>query len=1015
MALRQYINLPMTALTALLTGLMLWHGLARLTIDADIVSTLPLNDPVIADARHVLRHHPMQDQVAVDLSAAAEHPEALLQAASLVERRMRASGLFASVGLEEIAPLMPRLLEHVGANLPLLFGAADLESQVAPLLAPEEVGRRLEAQLARLQGLEGIGQGERVARDPLGLAGLVMARLAPLAPSERARFHSGHLFSPDGRHLLILARPVRSGTDPRFAGGAAALLDALAVDLASGRETEGRPVRLTAAGAFRAALDNEAIARSDTRRAVIYSSIGIALLLLFAFPRPAVGLLAFLPALFSTAAGLWAYSFVHRTISPLTIGFGGSIISIAIDHGIAYLLFMDRPGAASRGREAAREIGAVGLLAMLTTVGAFMALSLSGFEILAQVGLFTALGGVCAFLFVHYLFPLICPAMPPGPTGRSLPLQRLLDAAALAALRPKAWATAILALALAVFARPEFHVDLRAMNSVRPATRAAEETLSGVWGNFMTKVYLLGEARDVDTLQEQADRLAHRLEGEIAAGRLATVFVGSALFPGRERAAENLAAWRRFWSPERQGALQAVMRLQGDRLGFSAQAFAPFWRSLEARDLQPLPPPEALRPLAGILPRQEGGGWLQLITVTPGPGYRPEGFFDAYQAEGLRVFDPSFFAVRLGAYLAETFIRMFILLGAGTAVLLLLFLLDGTLALTALLPILFALVASLGTLHLLGRTLDIPALMLSVVVTGIGVDYSLFIVCSHRRYLDPRHPEFALVRMAVFQAAASTLFGFGALALAEHHLLRSAGLTAFLGIGYTLLATYTLLPALLERIYAPRPWPAPALSPAAQVRQRFRHLPAGARLEALWRVRFDPLARWIAAKLPAESTRCILALPCGCGDLAAALLARLPEARLVGIEPQADCRRIAARVVGERGAVYPHWPAEPLAVDAAVLAGGWERRDPAALEEALRRCGGCLPRGGCCILAWPRRRRRFGREALLAPEWICRALERSGFTWEMDGVGRYALVTAVKTDGASSRFDKAECKTSSTA
>ena len=97
------------------------------------------------------------------------------------------------------------------------------------------------------------------------------------------------------------------------------------------------------------------------------------------------------------------------------LGFGGAIISITVDHGICYLLFLDRPEATT-GRTASREVWSVGLLAALTTVGAFATLGLSGFAIFVQLGTFTALGIGYAFLFVHAIFPKIFPRMPAART-----------------------------------------------------------------------------------------------------------------------------------------------------------------------------------------------------------------------------------------------------------------------------------------------------------------------------------------------------------------------------------------------------------------------------------------------------------------------------------------------------------------------------------------------------------------------------------------------------------------------
>jgi predicted RND superfamily exporter protein len=136
---------------------------------------------------------------------------------------------------------------------------------------------------------------------------------------------------------------------------------------------------------------------------------------------------------------------------------------------------------------------------------------------------------------------------------------------------------------------------------------------------------------------------------------------------------------------------------------------------------------------------------------------------------------------------------MFFMVGGAVTVLLLIFLMDVRLTLLALVPIGFSLICTLGTLSLVGHPLDFPALMLSIVVIGMGVDYAIFFVRFRQRYPDPTHEAVGLIRMAVFLAAASTLIGFGSLSLAAQPLLRSAGLPSFMGIAYALLATFLLV------------------------------------------------------------------------------------------------------------------------------------------------------------------------------------------------------------------------------
>jgi predicted RND superfamily exporter protein len=57
---------------------------------------------------------------------------------------------------------------------------------------------------------------------------------------------------------------------------------------------------MTPVGAYRAALDNELSAKRNVKRAVLFSTVAIALLLFIGFPRPLIGLLSLLPAFAGT-------------------------------------------------------------------------------------------------------------------------------------------------------------------------------------------------------------------------------------------------------------------------------------------------------------------------------------------------------------------------------------------------------------------------------------------------------------------------------------------------------------------------------------------------------------------------------------------------------------------------------------------------------------------------------------------------------------------------------------------
>ncbi|MGE4560704.1 MAG: MMPL family transporter, partial [Desulfobulbus sp.] len=483
------LHIPLLLLVTLVVGACAFFGFKRLTIDTDIVRSLPAHEQGIADALEIFRNHPMHDQVAVDIGLDRPAPDVLVDCSALVQQRMLASSLFSEIGMEDIGLLLPELARQTARSLPLLLTAEELEHKVAPRLNASFIHQRLQHALQGMGGMESIGQTALLRSDPLGLKDLVLARLAQLAPSPQSRLYKGNLISADGRHLLLVARPHTAGTDTAFAAQLAEFFAATARDLDTLDAANGYQVTLTPVGAYRAALDNEEIIRHDVRWALFLSTVGIALLLLAAFPRPLLGLLSLVPAVAGTAMALFAYSLFHPSISIMVLGFGGALISITVDHGIAYLLFLDRPET-SRGKEAAHTVRHIGGgMAMLTSMVAFLLLSLSDFPVFTELGQFTALGFLFTYLFIHLVFPRILPDLPAATTRRPL-LHRLLNR--FSATGTTGLVLALLAMVLLLgFAKPEFRVNLSDMNTVSERTMAADHHFAQTWGDIGSKIYLM--------------------------------------------------------------------------------------------------------------------------------------------------------------------------------------------------------------------------------------------------------------------------------------------------------------------------------------------------------------------------------------------------------------------------------------------------------------------------------------------------------------------------------------------
>jgi uncharacterized protein len=919
------VNWRLLILTILCITALFAVGLKQVRIDFDILNSLPTNDPVVSDAIYVLTHHPFQDRIVIDISSEKGNLDQLVKTAGKVESRLQKSSLFSQVGVSKTRDLFPGLISHITEHLPILFDEVELENRVKPLLSRENIQTQMDLLIEQLSGFDAIGQSDFIARDPLAFRNLVLTRLSGLLPVKGTTFQQGFPVSKDGRHVLVIATPKASGTDTANSREITALINTLSGELGNPDSKKGFHSELTAVGSYRAALDNETIIKKDTQTAILFATIGIALLLLLSFPRPYIGLLSLVPAFVGTILSFFVCSLVHESLSILALGFGGAIISITVDHSIAYLLFLDRPQEVNV-QQSAHEIRSIGFMAVITTVGAFLVLTFSGFKILAQIGQFAAMGIAFSFLFVHTIFPRIIPVIAPAKKTRTPLLQKVINTSSKPTQTIPFFIAVALLIVMAFLAKPDFNVNLQQMNTVSPETLAAELKIKETWGDVFKRVFVLVEADSLRELQDKSDQLTILLEQQSGKGQLEKTFTPGSVFPGADRARKNHEAWRNFWTEKRIQQLKQNLQESSSVYGFADDAFEPFFEKLGASFKTDQTIPDPYLEMMGISRDPVSEKWRLFVSLTPGASFNIHSFQqEIAQDPSIKLFDADLFSENFGQLLSSTFLKMLGMIAIAVVSLIFIFFLDWKLTLISLLPIAFALICTLGTLSLLHHPLDIPGLMLAIIVAGMGIDYSLFLVRSYQRYGDEAHQFHKLIRTAILLAAISTMIGFGILVTADHYLLYSAGLVSLLGIGYSLFGAYALLPPILRRLansrkidenYKPK-----GSTRFKRVLHRYSGVEAVHRMFARFKLIMDPLFQELDSFL--DNPSLIIDIGCGIGVPSSWILDRWPETRIYALDPDMERVRVASRVLGpncrvEQGAA-PVVPDPPALADTAVL------------------------------------------------------------------------------------------------
>ena len=527
--------------------------------------------------------------IMISIEGADAHTRA--RVAADLARRLRESPAFADVsdgdsaGLERIADF---LLAH----------RYQLSDAVTPeRFTAEGLHRAIGDTLGLLASPEGLLVKPLFARDPTGETLHVLDGLEP----PRIASFEGVWTSRDGRRAVLLAQTTALGSDTDAQAKACATIRN-AFDAAAAAVSPPGALSLRLSGPAVFAVTSRAVIRAQVVRLSTLGAILIAALLLFAYRSLPALLLTFVPVAAGALAGVAAVSLGFGTVHGITLGFGITLIGEAVDYAI-YLLIQSGDEPVSEWR---RTLWPTVRLGMLTSVCGFAALVPSGFQGLAQLGLYSIAGLVAAAAVTRFVLPEWRPR-----TLRTRDLAALGAHLARALAAPRHARTALAVLALlaglvllahrgAIFSR-----ELSDLSPIPVADQDLDATLRADLGTPDDRYLVVVSAPDTGAVLAAAETVSARLETLVESGVLGGFESPTRFLP----------------SPATQRARQASLPATGvlsTRLGqalaglpVSASRLAPFLADVEVARTQP---PLTPRELAGT---PFGSALDALLTISP--------------------------------------------------------------------------------------------------------------------------------------------------------------------------------------------------------------------------------------------------------------------------------------------------------------------------------------------------------------------------------------------------------------
>ncbi|MDG1462059.1 MAG: MMPL family transporter, partial [Gammaproteobacteria bacterium] len=225
-----------------------------------------------------------------------------------------------------------------------------------------------------------------IGADPYLAAMDVLERSSPIAVDEAPNW-----ISSDGGFYLIA-----ESQQPAFDMEAQQLIAATVADLAAEFNLTQSVYGVGAYGAsLKQSISGEAQYRS------ILASILVVLVLLFMYRRSLIVLLGVVPLALGALSALAAVTLAFGKVHGITLAFGFTLLGVAIDYPLHVFSHMRGGVATIKSIWPTMRIGA------LSTVLAFLAISISGSSGLAQLGLFSAVGVATALLVSVTLLPAV--------------------------------------------------------------------------------------------------------------------------------------------------------------------------------------------------------------------------------------------------------------------------------------------------------------------------------------------------------------------------------------------------------------------------------------------------------------------------------------------------------------------------------------------------------------------------------------------------------------------------------
>ena len=798
-------------------------------IESDILDLLPQKNPVVQDFRMATEDFKSLDYLFVVLETTDPkgHPiDGYEDFADAFAEALRKSKGVDGVDyrLQDYEPIIQEMLPYT-----LLYLDPKDLGEVADRFTDAHIRAQVAFNRQMLGNPASLFTKQIVQYDPFGLLPIIKRHFAGQGRQLEVDLSDGYYISKDGSALIMVVRPSRPAQNIPFGRSLMADVRRIEERLRKQWEEEGgdsaKYLRVKYGGGYPIAQDDANLIKRDAVVNTVTSVVLVMIVFLWAFRKKSALVYGWLPLLFGLLLTFGTAHLLGVTLNSATAGFGAILIGLGIDFStVIYGRFTEERSRGMTTEESIASImGNTGkgvLVGALTTACTFGAMMVTSFNGMRQVGIFTSLGILFCAASVFVLLPPMLYFHHLHKTRKGVePTFHMsafgLDRLGMLAHRHPVWVLAVAGGLTAVLgvAATGVRLEDNVQNLRSPKNQGINVSMEVAKKFSASLTYMMAvvDADSADGVVVKSDKVLSAVKPYVASGDVKFTDSLSTYLPPRERQEAVIRMLRndpegRFSYPR----IRATFLSACERNGFDPAYFEPYLEKLQ----------RMLDPRAPVTYEQLSGSTLGPILrkyiVEKSPGhfrgvvylyipeefkrFEPKGLMEAVKREvpDAKVVGINLLSQSLRGQVKHDALVAFIL-GAIAAFLIVIVDFRAVWpALMSILPLGIGLLWMLGSLRILDEPLNMMNIFVTTMIIGIGSDYGIYFV--HRYLEDDGHNMERVIRETgspIVIAALTTIAGFGSMSLSSYPGLRSMGYVSLLGTLYCMVATLTVLVAIL--------------------------------------------------------------------------------------------------------------------------------------------------------------------------------------------------------------------------